>query len=76
MAGERILVVDDEPGVRMALEAILSDEGYRVVSAESGEEGLEALRRESFDAVFLDEGRLAVSALTDVGSDAGLHESV
>jgi two-component system nitrogen regulation response regulator NtrX len=54
MAGERILVVDDEPGVRMALEAILSDEGYQVSTAESGEEGLEALRREPFDALFLD----------------------
>ncbi len=54
MAGERILVVDDEPGVRMALEAILSDEGYTVSTAESGEEGLEALRREQFDALFLD----------------------
>lgn len=54
MAGERILVVDDEPGVRMALEAILSDEGYLVSTAESGEEGLEALRREQFDALFLD----------------------
>ena len=39
MAEERILVVDDEPGVRVALENILGDEGFRVISAESGEEG-------------------------------------
>ena len=32
MAEERILVVDDEPGVRSALEGILSDEGFEVVS--------------------------------------------
>jgi two-component system nitrogen regulation response regulator NtrX len=51
---ERILVVDDEPGVRSALEAILSDEGFTVNSAGSGEEGLEALDREEFDAVLLD----------------------
>jgi len=54
VAGERILVVDDEPGVRTALESILLDEGYRVVSAASGEEGLEASAREAFDAVLLD----------------------
>jgi two-component system nitrogen regulation response regulator NtrX len=54
VARERILVVDDEPGVRMALEAILSDEGYEVATAESGEDGLQALRDGTFDALFLD----------------------
>ena len=43
MAGETILVVDDEPGVRQVLEAILRDEGYAVRTATSGEEGLAAL---------------------------------
>jgi two-component system nitrogen regulation response regulator NtrX len=51
---ERILVVDDEPGVRTVLEAILRDEGYSVVSAGSGEEGLEAFGADRFDAVLLD----------------------
>jgi len=51
---ERILVVDDEPGVRSALEAILGDEGFEIATAESGEEGLEILRGEPFDAVLLD----------------------
>ena len=54
MPNERILVVDDEPGVRSALTAILVDEGFEVSAVESGEEGLEALQREEFDAVFLD----------------------
>jgi two-component system nitrogen regulation response regulator NtrX len=54
MASERILVVDDEPGVRSALEAILVDEGFRVRSVESGEEGLEELDREPYDALLLD----------------------
>ena len=51
---ERILVVDDEPGVRSVLEGILRDEGYQVATAASGEEGLEALEASSFDAVLLD----------------------
>ena len=54
MAETRILVVDDEPGVRTALESILVDEGYQVVCAETGEEGLEKLGQAAFDAVLLD----------------------
>lgn len=54
MTAERVLVVDDEPGVRSALEAILADEGFDVTTVETGEEGLEALDRGSFDALLLD----------------------
>jgi len=54
MAGERILVVDDEPGVRSALEGILADEGFQVTCAGSGEDGLSALAANAFDAVLLD----------------------
>ena len=54
MNGEQILVVDDEPGVRTALNGILVDEGYHVVCAASGEEGLDEFSRQSFDAVLLD----------------------
>ena len=61
---ERILVVDDEPGVRSALEAILSDEGFEVTTAESGEEGLEFLEREPFDAVLLDVWLPGIDGLT------------
>jgi two-component system nitrogen regulation response regulator NtrX len=54
MAGERILVVDDEPGVRAALDGILRDEGFVVDTAESGEQGLASLEKQDFDAVLLD----------------------
>ena len=54
MADERILVVDDEPGVRTALENILGDEGFQVVSVESGEEGIRVFDEQPFDAVLLD----------------------
>jgi len=54
MTAENILVIDDEPGVREALEDILRDEGFTVATAASGEEGLEALEVNKFDAVLLD----------------------
>jgi len=51
----RILVVDDESGIRSSLKGILEDEGFGVVEAESGERGLELLDAgEAVDLVFLD----------------------
>lgn len=37
-----ILVVDDEPGIRLPLEAALTEEGFRVVTARDGGEALRA----------------------------------
>ena len=54
MSSERILVVDDEPGVRSALQGILEDEGFQVDCAETGEQGLERLKQHEYDALLLD----------------------
>ena len=51
---ESILVVDDEPGVRSMLEAILKDEGYGVAAAGTGEDGVVAATDGSFDALLPD----------------------
>ncbi len=50
----RVLVVDDEPGVRRALERGLRAEGMQVVTASDGPSGLRAALTGSFDAVLLD----------------------
>ncbi len=50
----RILVVDDEAGIRDTLRMILEYEGYDVVQAASGEEGVRLIEREAPDLVFLD----------------------
>jgi two-component system nitrogen regulation response regulator NtrX len=50
----RVLIVDDEPGIRESLRGVLEDEGFLCATAASGEEGLEELRRQSFDVVLLD----------------------
>jgi two-component system nitrogen regulation response regulator NtrX len=50
----RILIIDDEASIRSTLAGILEDEGHRVATAESGEEGIAQFAREEFDLVFLD----------------------
>jgi two-component system response regulator MprA len=50
----RVLVVDDEPAVRRALERALRLENYDVVLAADGEQALDALARAPADAVILD----------------------
>jgi two-component system nitrogen regulation response regulator NtrX len=50
----RVLVVDDEPGIRQSLCGVLEDEGYRASAVESGEACLDDLAHESFDLVLLD----------------------
>ncbi|GHV60518.1 sigma-54-dependent Fis family transcriptional regulator [Spirochaetia bacterium] len=49
-----ILIIDDEPGIRRTLAAILEDEGYKTQAAEDAILGLEILNREAIDLVFLD----------------------
>lgn len=49
-----ILVVDDEKDIRTSLSGILEDEGYEVVTAASGAEGIESVQQELPDLVLLD----------------------
>src|SRR3984957_2685090 len=49
-----VLVVDDEFGIAELFEAILEDEGHRVLTASNGRHGLEVLAKERPDVVFLD----------------------
>jgi CheY-like chemotaxis protein len=50
----RILVVDDDPDIRAALEDALSVSGYEVVAARNGSEALQRLRSSRCDLVLLD----------------------
>lgn len=54
MAKGRILAIDDEKFFRHFYQDLLASEGYEVLAAASGEEGLEAVRREDFDLVITD----------------------
>ena len=50
----RVLVVDDELGVRQVLQEFLSDRGYDVIMAEDGQAALTALDTDRPDLVLLD----------------------
>jgi len=50
----KILVVDDEEMIRFAFEQFLSDEGYTPLLARDGEAGLELMRTQRPEIIFLD----------------------
>lgn len=53
--GEKtVLVIDDDPDFRASVGSLLTAEGYRVVEAGSGKQGLKLLSKEGPDAVILD----------------------
>jgi DNA-binding response OmpR family regulator len=53
-AARTILVIEDDPSITMGLELNLRAEGYRVLVAHDGEEGLAVARKEEIDLVILD----------------------
>ena len=54
MAGEHILIVDDERAIQSTLRGVLEDEGYRVSAVGSAAEALAGLDDEAPDLIFLD----------------------
>src|SRR5262249_44787319 len=54
MKGLRILIVDDEPLMRLSMVDALEAVGYDVQAAASGPEGIEAIRLREFDLVITD----------------------
>ena len=54
MKSRKILLVDDEPGIRQSLGGVLEDEGYDVTAVGSAEDCLEALAAGEFELVLLD----------------------
>jgi DNA-binding response OmpR family regulator len=62
-AGETVLIVDDEPTIRMLIADALSDLGYACIEAGDGNSGLKALQ--SSDRIDL--------LITDIGLPGGLN---
>jgi DNA-binding NtrC family response regulator len=52
--GQRILIIDDESGIRDSLDTLLTLEGYRIDLAADGRAGLDLLTRHTYDLLLLD----------------------
>lgn len=50
----KILIIDDERGIRNTLRDVLADEGYEVEVAENGKQGLEMAQAKSYDLIYSD----------------------
>lgn len=52
--GKKVLVVDDDPDVRLFSITVLEEHGYTPLEATNGEEGMQIIRKESPDLIILD----------------------
>ena len=50
----KLLIIDDERGIRNTLREILADEGHEVDVAENGRQGLEMIQEKAYDLIFCD----------------------
>ena len=66
----RILVIDDEDGIRFTLEAFLSDEGYEVTTASNYDEAISCINTSAFDLIFADiillDGKTGMDVLKEI----------
>ena len=75
---QRILVIDDEPDIRKTLKMTLEYEGYEVLVAATGNEGLDRARSDHPDAVLLDikmpglDGLEVLERIKAQGNDAAI----
>jgi len=74
---QKVLVIDDEETLRNLVAKLLEMEGYTVLVASSGDEGLGLARKEGCDLVLLDllmPGRDGWSVLAEMKGDPGLRD--
>lgn len=70
----RILVVDDEPSILTLMEAILTADGYEVVTEHNGYRAMVRASQEAFDLVYMDlkmpvNGIVAIKEILDAHPD-------
>lgn len=58
-----ILIIDDDAEIRYSLDRVLSTMGHRIISADSGEQGIKTARKEKADLIFLDNRMEGISGI-------------
>ena len=58
-----ILLIDDDAEIRYSIDRVLSQEGYEVVSADSGEKGIEVAKKLNPSLIFLDNRMGGISGI-------------
>ena len=58
-----ILLIDDDAEIRYSLDRVLSQEGHAILSADSGEKGIETARQENPNLIFLDNRMDGISGI-------------
>jgi len=72
----RLLVIDDEPAIRDTMRMLLEYDGYEVLVAGSGQEGLAIAEREKPDLVFLDVKMPGMDGLEVLGRLRSLNDAL
>ncbi|MCC6981640.1 MAG: HAMP domain-containing protein [Bauldia sp.] len=73
----RLLVVEDNPAEQLSIAELLGHDDIEILTAETGADALERLRREPFDCVVLDlrlPDMTGFDVLEEIGSDASLAD--
>ncbi|MFC0525211.1 response regulator [Pontibacillus salicampi] len=52
--GKSVLIVDDQPGIRMLLEEVIKNEGFHVLQATTGQEAIDMVKHNLPDVMFVD----------------------
>ena len=73
---EKILVVDDDEGLRDLFKEVLTDEGYQVLTAKNGKEALQKLEKEKPDLIVLDIVMPKMDGMEALGRIIGKDKSV
>ena len=73
MAGEKILVVDDDPGLLMLMRVRLEAAGYRVIQAEGGQEALTCAQEEACELALVDLKMVDMDGITLLQELLRLH---
>lgn len=76
---KKILVIDDNKDITELVQSILDPASYSCVAVNTGEEGLDLMRKEKFDLVLLDlamPGMSGLDVLSELGEEGGSQNIV